>query len=80
MLQSSGIGQKQPPAGGWYAEASMADRHKFGCQVVVREIPPLRRVRAAGRVAPMNAAFHTNLMPPGSGRPAEFPMADKALP
>ena len=64
---------------GWFVAAIMAARHRFGGHVVVREIPPLRRVRAADRVVPMNAAFHINSMAPSSGLPDEFPMLQKVL-
>lgn len=58
----------------------MADRQRFGCRVAAREFPPLRRVRAAGRVVPMDAAFHINLMVLNSGLPSEFSLPHKALP
>lgn len=40
----------------------MTARRRFGYQFSVRETPPLRRVRAAGRVASLNAAFRINLV------------------
>ena len=52
---------------------------RFGREVAAREFPPLRRVRAAGRVVAMDAAFHINLVPLYSDLPGHFSLSDKIL-
>lgn len=65
---------------GCYAATSMAALQRLDCWAAGGEFPPLRWVRAADRVDPMDAAFRIKSMALYSGLSGEFSSPHKGLP